>query len=113
MVEKAIQEPQAHYYSMSKGTRRKNVSRNNLIEIFYKNETTFIFENYITKLKGVFNVLGRYGIIIYEEQMVEHKMDQSRSPNKYLKREVNICRSSHSSTFFKAYTYLSAVVERP
>ena len=44
--------------------------------------------------------------------MVKHLLDQIMSPNTELKKEVNICRSSHSSTFFKASTYLSKVVAR-
>ena len=44
--------------------------------------------------------------------MVKHLLDQIMSPNTELKKEVNICRSSHSSTFFKASTYLSTVVAR-
>ena len=44
--------------------------------------------------------------------MVDNLLDQIMSPNTELKIEVNICRSPHSSTFFKASTYLSTVVAR-
>ena len=44
--------------------------------------------------------------------MVKHILDQIMSPNTELKTEVNICKSSHSSTFFKASTYLSSVLVR-
>ena len=44
--------------------------------------------------------------------MVNHLLDYIMSPNTELKTEVNICRSSQSSTFFKASTYLSTVVAR-
>ena len=44
--------------------------------------------------------------------MAEHLLDQILSPNTELKTEVNICSSSHSSTFFKTSTYLSTVVAR-
>ena len=57
-------------------------------------------------------MLGKYGVPLYEEQMVEHIPDHIMSPNKELKTEVNICRSSHLSTFFKASNYLSTVVAR-
>ena len=60
---KEMQELQYHYDVTSEVSRRKKVARTELNEIFYKNETTFIFENYVTKLKGVFNVL---------ENMVSH-----------------------------------------
>ena len=57
-------------------------------------------------------MLEKYGVPLYKEQMVEHLLDQIMSPNTELKTEFNICRSSHSSTFFKASTYLSTVVAR-
>ena len=44
--------------------------------------------------------------------MVDNILEQIMSPNTELKTEVNICRSSHSSTFFEASTYLSTVVAR-
>ena len=50
---KAMQELQAHYDSTSEGSRRKQVSRADLKIIFYKNETNFTVEKYVTKLKGI------------------------------------------------------------
>ena len=55
-------------------------------------------------------MLDKYGVTLYEYQMVEHIIDQIMSPNIELKTEVNIFRLSHSSTFAKASTYLSKVV---
>ena len=49
------------------------------------NETTFIFENYLTTLKGVFNALEKYGVPLYEEQMVKYLLDQIMSQSKELK----------------------------
>ena len=57
-------------------------------------------------------MLEKYGVPLYKEQMVEHLLDHIMSPNTELKTEVNICRSSHQSTFVKAYTYLSTLVSR-
>ena len=62
-VRKAMQELQAHYDGTSEGARRKQVARADLKKIFYKNETTFTFENYVTNLKRIFNML---------ENMVSH-----------------------------------------
>ena len=78
---KTMQEIQAHYDSTSEGARRKQVSRADLKIIFYKNETNFTVEKYVTKLKEIFNVLGKYGVPLYEEYMVEHLLDQIMSPN--------------------------------
>ena len=70
-----MQELQAHYDDSSEGARRKQVARADLKKIFYKNETTFTFEKYVTNLKGIFNVLEKYGVPLYEENMVEHLLD--------------------------------------
>ena len=42
--------------------------------------------------------------------MFNHLLDHIMSPNTEVRTEVNICRSSHSSTFVKSSTYLSTVV---
>ena len=52
-----MQELQAHYDGTSEGARRKQVAREYLKKILYKDETNFTFEKYVTKLKGIFNVL--------------------------------------------------------
>ena len=36
---------------------------------------------YITKLNGIFDVLEKLGVPIYEEQKVGHILDQITSPN--------------------------------
>ena len=57
-------------------------------------------------------MLEKYSVTLYEEHMVKHLIDQIMSPNIELKTKVNICRSSHSYTFFKASTNLSTVLSR-
>ena len=57
-------------------------------------------------------MLENFGFPIYNEHMVKHLIYQIVSPNTDLNTEVNICRSSKSSKFFKASTYLSTVVTR-
>ena len=66
---------------MSEGAQRKQVDRDNLKKIFYNNETTFTFENYVTKLKVIFDALEKYGVPLYADHMVEHLVDQITSPN--------------------------------
>ena len=109
---KAMQELQDNYDSTSEGARRKQVDKADLKNIFYNNETTFTFEKYVTKLKGVLNVLEKYGVMVYENQMVDHLLEQIMSPNTELNTEFNIIRSSHSSTSIKASNYLYTVVFR-
>ena len=99
-----MQELQAHCNGTSESARCKQVDRENLKKIFYKNDTTFTCEKYVARLKGIFNLLEKYGVPLYKEQMVEYQLDQTTSPNTELKMEVNICISSHSYTFVKAST---------
>ena len=61
-----MQELRDHCNGTSKGSCRKQVVRSDLWKIFYKNETTFTFEKYITKLKDLFNMLEKYGVPLYE-----------------------------------------------
>ena len=79
---KAMQELQAHYDVTPEGSRRKQFYREDLKKIFYKNETNFKFAKYVTKLKGIFNVLEKYGVPLYEEKIVENLLDQIMSSNK-------------------------------
>ena len=67
-----MQELKSHYNPTSEGTQRKQFARSNLKKIFYKNENNLSFEKYITKINGVFNVLGKYGFPLYEKQMVDN-----------------------------------------
>ena len=111
-AERKMQELQSHYDDTSEGPRKKKFSRAYLTKIFYKNDTIFTVKKYVIKLKVILNVLGKYGFPLYEKHMVNHRLDHIMSPNTELKTEVNICRSSHFSTFFKAYNYLYTVVAR-
>ena len=70
--------------------------RSDLKKKIYKSETNFTFENYVTKLNGIFNVLDKYGAPLHEEQELEHLLDKIMSPNIQLNTESNIYRSSHS-----------------
>ena len=97
-----MQELQAHYDGTSEGAWRKQISRADQNNILYKNEINFTFDKYVPKLNVIFNVLEKYGVPLYKEKMVERVLDQIMSPNKNLKTEVNIFKSSHLFTFVKA-----------
>ena len=76
-----MQELQSHYYGMSECARKGKVDRADLKKIFYNNESTFIFEKYVTKIKGVYYLLEKYGHPVYEEQMLEHILYTIMSQN--------------------------------
>ena len=86
------------------------MAKDNLKRLFYRNETTFSIENYVTKMKQTLNVLDNYNITLYEDEKVRKLLDNINCPTKYLKTEVNICRSSHIYSFKKSSTYLPTVL---
>ena len=55
---------------------------------------------------------GNYAFPLSEEKKVEPLMGNIASPKTELKTEVNIFRSPHSSSFFKAPTYVSTWVAK-
>ena len=61
-----MQELQVHYDGTSEGAQRNKVVREDQKRIFYKNDTTFTFEKYATKLKGFSNVLDEHGVTNYK-----------------------------------------------
>ena len=65
---KAMQELQAHYDSTSEVAWRKQVSRVDLKKIFYKNETNFTVEKYVTKLKEIFNMMEHIQLLCVKEK---------------------------------------------
>ena len=66
---------------MSQRQFQGSVDRADQKKIFYNNDTIFKFVKYVTRLKGVFNVLVKYGVPLYEKNMVENLLDQIMSPN--------------------------------
>ena len=103
---------QNHYYSKSESERRKHVAKDKLKRLFYRNETTFSLEKYVTKTKQKFNLLQNYNSPIYKVEKFRQPLDKINSPNKDFKTEVNICVSNHSATFETDYIYLSTVISR-
>ena len=101
-----------HYDEKSEGGLRKQVAKDDLKRLFYRNKTTFSFEKHVTDIKKSFNVLENYNVPLYEEDKVRQILDNINCPNNYLETEVNICISSHSASFDTASTYLSTVVSR-
>ena len=75
------------------------MAKDYLKRLFYRNETNIYFEKYVIKMKQDFNVLDNYNVTLYEEDKVRQLLDNIKSPNNDLKTEVNICISSHSSSF--------------
>ena len=63
------------FESTSEVSYKKLVARSDLKKILYENETTFTFEKYVTKRKNIFNVLEKFGFILYGDLMVEKLLE--------------------------------------
>ena len=46
--------------------RSKQVHKDDLKKLFYRNETNFYFEMYVIKMKQTFNLLKNYTVPLYE-----------------------------------------------
>ena len=56
---------QNHYNVKSLVERRKQVAKEDLKRLFYRNGTTFSFEKYVTKMKQILNVIDSYNVPLY------------------------------------------------
>ena len=103
---------QNNYDGMAEGERRMTVTKVDLTTLFYRNESTFSFEKYVTKRLTIFNILEKYKFPIYEKDKVDHLLNKIQCPDKDLQMTVNICRSSHNNNFIEASTYMQTEVAR-
>ena len=55
-----------HYDGTPGSEHRKQVSKDEINRLFYRNKITFSFDKYITKMKQNFNVLDNYNVLLYE-----------------------------------------------
>ena len=100
---------QGHYNGKAEGERRKAVAKSDIEKLFYRNESTFLFEKYVTKLQHAFNILEQYAIPEFEENKIKLLLDKVTCPNQELKSEVILCRSTQH-TFIDAATYMQTAV---
>ena len=88
-----------------------SVANSDLDKLFYRNESTFSFNKFVTKLKEGFNTLEQYGVPVHEENKAKMLMEKVQYSNQELKSEVILCRSKHNN-FSDAATYLQTAVTR-
>ena len=96
-----------HYDSPAEGDKRVTVSRDNIDQAFYKNESTFSFERYKTCLKHEFDTLWQYNQPNSDREEVEIMLKQINKNNMKFTACIQICRHSYSANFNDAVTYLS------
>ena len=93
---------QNQYDGTAEGERRMDVAKASLTKLFYRNESTFSFEKYVTKHLTIFNILEKYEIPI----KVDHLLNKIQCSDKDLQTTIDICRLSHNNNFIQVSTYI-------
>ena len=99
-----------HYDGPAEGDKRVTVARHDLKTLHYKNESSFSFETYSTKMRKAFSTLKQYNQPRAEKEQVELLIDNMNTNDTRLITVIGICRDSHSTTFEEACTYLSSQI---
>ena len=103
---------QDHFDGAAEGERRKQQAKAELATLFYRNESSYTFEKYATKLKNSFDILARYKVPYYEEDKVKLLLDRIQTSSGELKTAISICRENHGDTFTKAVTFMQTNISR-
>ena len=97
----------AHYDGPAEGDKRVTVARHDIKVLHYKNESSFSFEKYSTRLKRAFTMLEQYNQPKGEREKVKILLGQINTNNMQFTSDICICRDSHLNTFNDACTYMS------
>ena len=89
---------------------RDTVTRSNIDQAFYKNESTFSFERYTNRLKHAFDTLWKYNQPRSDREEVEILMKHINRNNTHITAYIQICRHRYSANFNDAATYLSTQI---
>ena len=100
----------AHYDGPAEGDKRVTVARHDIKLVHYRNESSFSFEKYSTRLKRSFFTLSQYEQPKSEREKVDILLSQINTNDQKLITAIGICRDAHSNTFEEACTYLSQQV---
>lgn len=99
-----------HYDGPAEGDKRVTVARANIESAYYKNESTFSFEKYSTRLKKAFDTLRQYNQPKSAKEEVDILLKQMNTNNVQLSSCIAICRATHSGQFNDAVTYLGTQI---
>ena len=99
-----------HYDGPAEGDKRVTVARANIESAFYKNESTFSFEKYSTRLKKAFDTLRQYNQPKSSKEEVDILLKGVNTNNVQLSSCIAICRAQHSDNFNEAVTYLGTQI---
>mmetsp|Transcript_15996 Transcript_15996/g.23840 ORF Transcript_15996/g.23840 Transcript_15996/m.23840 type:complete len:787 (+) Transcript_15996:5053-7413(+) len=99
-----------HYNGSAESERRIAAARHKLSNLFYKNEMTFNFETFSTKLKATFDTMEKYGEGRSEREKVSTLLEKIRTSNQKLESAITFARSNHSTDYLAATNYLATQI---
>jgi hypothetical protein len=99
-----------HYDGPAEGDKRVTVARANIDSAFYKNESTFSFEKYSTRLKKAYDTLRQYNQPKSSKEEVDILLKNINTNNVQLSSCIAICRAQHAGDFNDATTYLGTQI---
>ena len=108
----AMQALQLHYDGDAAGKSKIQAAKDGLEKIHYRNESTFSFEKYVTRLKKNFNVLEKKSKELDEDDKVEYLLENCRCNDREFQNEVTVCRATKATTFDEAATYMQTQINR-
>ena len=99
-----------HYNGSAESERRIAAARHKLSNLFYKNEMTFNFETFSTKLKATFDTMEKYGEGRSEREKVSTLLEKIRTSNQKLESAITFARSNHNGDYLAATNYLATQI---
>jgi len=107
----AMKALQIHYDGPDESKRRKEEARAKIKSIYYKHESTFTFEKFVTNLYDAFQILEKYEEPLYEQEKLRLLFHKCQNAHPEFKQEVVISRTL-CKTFASAVVHLKTVVAR-
>ena len=95
-----------HYDGPAEGDKHVTVSRANIDQDFYKNDSIFSFDIYTTRLKHAFDTLWQYNQPKRNYEEVKILLKQINKNNTQLTDCIKIFCHSYSANFDDSATYL-------
>ena len=99
-----------HYNGTAESERRIAAARHKLSILFYKNEATFNFETFSTKLKATFDTMEKYGEGKSEREKVSILLEKIRTSSQKLEAAITFARSNHVANYLAATNYLATQI---
>ena len=99
-----------HYVGEAHDMRRAAIANAKLEALFWKSETTFPFEKYLTKLNEAFMELDEANVPLYESQKVNYLLRGIKNDDIQVQTTLGIVRDRYLNSFDEACLTLSRTI---